>query len=371
MNNQFPNYPSDPRQMQDQREMRKNTPSQNTASENHKQSLPRRLINGWFALTSPPMPVLKASLHEWESYRRGRLASITLLILFIIVFSFMLSIFKISNTNLFIFNLSGIVLLLLMITIAQLNRFGFTQIAAILMAFVINAGIAVTLLSVSGGLGLINLPLFDVLIASELIIVSLLTPEYVFVVMIINIIFTVLDIVFERHAPDLTNYIRMSGGLLVIIRPVTLEIIVALVSYLWVRSALRAIQRADKAEAVAQLQQTIAEQEHLAAQQKLFLERSIQYLVDTQRKVANGDFNARVPLTNDNILWQVAGSFNNLLSRFQRLRQDSIELQKVQQDLPRLAAAIREIKKGRAVDVGRGGTVLDLLIMELNSTNHF
>ncbi len=50
-------------------------------------------------------------------------------------------------------------------------------------------------------------------------------------------------------------------------------------------------------------------------------------------KVANGDYNARVPLNQGNVLWQVSGSLNNLLSRFQRLRQDAYELATVRSQL--------------------------------------
>ena len=39
----------------------------------------------------------------------------------------------------------------------------------------------------------------------------------------------------------------------VIIQPIGLQIMVAVVTYLWVRSALRAIARAERAEEVAEL----------------------------------------------------------------------------------------------------------------------
>jgi len=34
-----------------------------------------------------------------------------------------------------------------------------------------------------------------------------------------------------------------------------------------------------------------------------------------------------VPLTEDNVLWQISGALNNLLARMQRLRQDGSEVQ--------------------------------------------
>ncbi|GAC1360375.1 MAG: hypothetical protein NVS2B12_09140 [Ktedonobacteraceae bacterium] len=40
------------------------------------------------------------------------------------------------------------------------------------------------------------------------------------------------------------------------------------------------------------------------------LDASIQQIVQTYMRIANGDFDARVPLNQDNVLWQVAGSLN-------------------------------------------------------------
>src|SRR5690349_22119005 len=39
-------------------------------------------------------------------------------------------------------------------------------------------------------------------------------------------------------------------------------------------------------------------------------------------RAANGDYTARAPLGQDNLLWQIASSLNNLLSRLQRSRSE-------------------------------------------------
>jgi len=115
-----------------------------------------------------------------------------------------------------------------------------------------------------------------------------------------------------------------------IVTPIILsQMIVSVVAYLWVTGAVRAIMRADRAEEIARLEHDLALKAEMAAQQKEQLEASIQKVVDTHTRVANGDFSARVPLTRDNILWQISGSLNNLLSRLQRLRQDANELMQV------------------------------------------
>ncbi len=116
------------------------------------------------------------------------------------------------------------------------------------------------------------------------------------------------------------------------------------------------------------MEHAIAEYERSNAMQKRQLEQGIQYLIETQRRVANGDFTARVPTTQNNVLWPVAISFNNLLTRFQRFQQDANEIERIRQDMPRVLHAIRDAKqKKQPLMLERTGTVLDALILELKS----
>jgi nitrogen fixation/metabolism regulation signal transduction histidine kinase len=64
-------------------------------------------------------------------------------------------------------------------------------------------------------------------------------------------------------------------------------------------------------------------------------------LFHTNTRVANGDLNARIPLTKDNALWQVSSSLNNILSRLQRSRQ---ELQQTRAELEDAHEEIRKLK---------------------------
>lgn len=77
------------------------------------------------------------------------------------------------------------------------------------------------------------------------------------------------------------------------------------------------------------LNQTISEivafEESIAIQKKE-LEEGIQQLLQTHIQAANGDFNVRAPLAQDHVLWQIAYSLNNLLSRIQRLSQTESDL---------------------------------------------
>src|SRR5258708_27773741 len=150
-------------------------------------------------------------------------------------------------------------------------------------------GWGLILISSPMGLDVANLPVFDLLIISELIAVSLLPAVSVFPIALGNILFILSDIALQPHTPALNQLLASGMAYDVIIQPIGLQIIVALVTYLWVRSALRAIARADRAEEVAELKRRDAERTHQ-------LEMGIQQLFHTQVRAANGDLIARANL---------------------------------------------------------------------------
>lgn len=66
------------------------------------------------------------------------------------------------------------------------------------------------------------------------------------------------------------------------------------------------------------------------------------------------------------MLWQIAGSLNNLLARLQRYRQDAQQSQYLLHEINRLTDEIRRAKAGRQkLNIARTGTPLDLLLYEL------
>ncbi len=127
----------------------------------------------------------------------------------------------------------------------------------------------------------------------------------------------------------------------VIVQPIGLQIIVAVVTYLWVRSALRAIARADRAEEIAELRRREAERTHQ-------LETGIRQLLQTQVRAANGDLMARANLSQDNMLWQVGVSLNTLLTRLQKDGREAsraaYENQQLRAEVARLTEALREVR---------------------------
>ncbi|HEU5377293.1 MAG TPA: hypothetical protein VFV38_17835 [Ktedonobacteraceae bacterium] len=330
----------------------------------------KRALHFWYSITAPSETGLQRDFESREAFRRGRLTSLALFIL-VSLTTFYVTVNIIHRHNDWLAFLAAEAVNLALATgAAMLNRRGHLLGAVCLLVVIFDGGLAAALLFVKGGLGLINLPVFDLLIGSELIVVSLLGPFSVFLMALLNSILVILLALYTHHNPDLAHYAIRSGmGMAMIIaRPILVQFGVAVVTALWVESALRALKRADQAETVAALEHAIAEYERSQAAQKRSLEQGIQYLVDTQRQVANGNLNARVPITQDNVLWPVAISFNNLLTRFQHVQKDAEQLQQLYREMPRLVNAIRDAKRSRrSVALTRGGTLLDALIVELTS----
>jgi hypothetical protein len=181
-----------------------------------------------------------------------------------------------------------------------------------------------------GGLGMAVLPLFGLLVLPLLCAVSFLPPWWVFVVALGNCLFTWSALIYLPHTAELDAILAIAfAG---IITPIILiQIIVSIVAFAWVQGTTQALIRADNAEEIARLEHDLGQQAKLAAQQKQQLEASIQKIVETHMRVANGDYSARAPVTEENMLWQISGPLNNLLARTQNLRLEVGQLQQALQ----------------------------------------
>jgi hypothetical protein len=95
------------------------------------------------------------------------------------------------------------------------------------------------------------------------------------------------------------------------------------------------------------------------------IEDGIQHILATLNTVVSqNDFSMRVPLKQENILWRVGRSINNLLSRLQGFKQNQEELKKTHFIAEGVAQHIRE---GRPIQLNTWtGTALDPVIIEYN-----
>jgi len=335
---------------------------QNSAQQANQLSPLQGILRTWYSLAAPPEPPPTATAIQREKARRGRLASIilfatALFCIFSLITGFL-------NQN-FITAVSYIILFITTCILLVVNKHGYLTLTGII--FVSLAQFATfQIFFTPGGLAMSDLPRIDTILIQILLCITFLPPVGSLIICVVNCIYIWIMFTYAQRAPDLAAYAAAHQLTGLMIRAMILNILVAGVLYLWASSSEHAIARADRAESIAALEHTIAEQEHEIAEEKEQLERSIQLITETHRRIANGEENARVPLDDRNRLWPVAGMLNNLLSRLQHLRREANELARTKQEAARLAAILRrsrlEHHSGR---IANSGTALDMVIVEL------
>ncbi|HEY5004444.1 MAG TPA: hypothetical protein VII61_14880 [Ktedonobacteraceae bacterium] len=289
-------------------------------------SKPRQENKGlrwWYRLTSPSEPERSAPFKEQERFRRGRTGSQIILGLYLLLIISVPAGFIGTNKYLIPIVIGSTVTLFVAML---LNRAGKVSFAGILVVLTFIAFPILNIVTTPGGLSMEVLPLFGLLILPLLVAVSFLPPWWVFIVVLGNCAFTLFSLNFLPRTAELDAILAIA--FIGIVTPIILsQVIVSVVAYAWVQGTTQALIRADYAEEVARLEHDLGQQAQLVAQQKMLLEGSIKAIVETHMRVANGDYTARAPLADKNILWQISGPLNNLLARSQNLRLEVAQLQ--------------------------------------------
>lgn len=319
----------------------------------------------WFRWTAPQVPE-NATFDQKEAARKGRVASQTILYV---------SLFTMLPLPLAYKNVGFLVVLTLTLAINAfalfvLNRRGYLIAAGWIVVTVMSLGYALTFLSMPQGVSTLLLPAFDLMVASELAVIAFFAPRSVFVVMFINILFTMIWLSAGKHTADITQILAISPYS-IFYPSISLNIFVAVLSYFWSSSATKAIADLDRSEEIIALERREMAQQEEQLLLKLQLEDGIQTILQTHVKAANGDFSARAPLNKENILWQIAYSLNNLLSRLERHSKLQTEMMKTQEAIKLLVEAVRMAKTGNQpfIPPPRKGTIIDELIVELSFFN--
>jgi hypothetical protein len=323
-----------------------------------------RLFSWWHTIAAPAVPVGDVPLSTRELVRKGRFTSMVLLLEFIInIPSYFLS----SDPHLIV----PLTISMSMLCIGVvLNRRGKTVAAGVLVIATIEAGMCSWLLNFAfqpGGLTPLVLPLVAALMQPTLLAVSIFSPKVSLPLGAFNILFIISYFAFFPKNPEIVHYLSIPPvAFSIYFIPIDNLIFITLISALWVTSALQAMQRADRAEEVNKLAEVLAAHQRLGLQEKQMLEESIQQIVAVHAQAANGDFNARVPLDQKNVLWSIAGSLNTLLARLQRWRQEAQQGQRTEQAIQLVLHDMRQGERmGTAFPLRRTGTALDPLIAEI------
>lgn len=331
----------------------------------HKISSPKsNWSEWWFRLTAPNLPE-KPTFAQREAARRGRLASITVLFFSLfMLFPFFQGLAQGNPKQAIPVAISIVINAIALVT---LNRKGMISAAGWLIVLVIDIGFFLGVFTLPGGLAYQNLRSMDIIAEAVLVIVAFFPPRSVFIIAIINSAVIILWTCFGPHNQDIVQALQTNAYSL-FYPPISLEIFLAILLFLWANSALKAIRDLDVSEKMVQLERREIERQSQEINLKKQLEDGIQMMLETHVKAANGDFSARAPLTKENILWKLAYSLNNLLARLERFTAESRTYATTQEAIHVIAQQIRQAKAtNRPLTLSRTGTPLDELLIELNT----
>ena len=278
-----------------------------------------------------------------EQARRKQIVSAVLLVIVIFQFAELPGALLMHTAM----DIGTVVLGLALCAVAALfNQFGKVTIVTVLLIAVIDLGCGLMLLTSPMGLDVSDLPVFDVLLVSELIAVSLLPAISVFPVALGNMLFTIVVLLFAPRTMELNMVLNSTMAYNTILQPLGLQIIVAVVSYIWVRSALRALARADRAEEISQLQRREAELLRREAEFNHSLTQGSEHLLQVLVRAANGDQGVRSALTQDHPLWRIGNALNVLLTRVGRMANAEQEIKRLRMTVAQLTERIFDRERG-------------------------
>jgi hypothetical protein len=307
----------------------------------------------WLRLTAPTDVRGDASFFERERVRRGHLVGVLLLALLLIEAGAFYQYLIVDDDHPWMVRVL-VGALLLTVVAAVLNRRGAVTAAGLMLVVVADlplAGVPAT--AIGGRLDILHLGALYLLVGSTLIAASVLAPVSVFVVAAVNSALVLATVRLMPHTVALDQLIASNNAQQAFLGPIIMQVIVALVAYLWAQSVQRALRRADRAELIAELERREVERTYE-------MEEGVRQLLAVHVQLANGNFQARVPMIRDQLLWQIGSSLNNLIGRLARLAQADYTLHRTQEEARRMAEAIRVAQMGRQpVWPAASGTPLD------------
>jgi hypothetical protein len=254
---------------------------------------------------------------------------------------------------------------------AALNRRGWVTLAGIVLVVLISGGLLFANLASPLGLTLGELPNFDAYVVSVVLAATVLPRAATFLVAAGNSLLIVGNYLLQPHNANIAQDARLYSSATVqtisfLVRPIALQLVLAVVAYLWVRGTDQEIRRADRAEEIAILEQRELERSRGEAERTFALEEGMRYLRQTVARWAQGDIRRLIPKMPVAILQQVSDDLNAFVARLGRVLQADYQLQRVQEECLRLADAIIAWRGGRVpLWPSPVGTPLDQVIQAL------
>jgi hypothetical protein len=332
-------------------------------------------IRWWYNLAAPKGPAYteEITLAEREFLRKGKLISIALL------FELLQLLLEIqpatqSGNGAFIATSVVFISIAVLLVAVALNRIGKQFFASILTIADMEIGIVLTIIIPLGyhQNAMQLLPSIFLFIQPLMVSVLLFAPRGILVTGTINIILTVLILITTPMTTDLEAFMNSSQGSTIYAIALTDLFICAFISFVMISSLQENLVRADKAEEISKLQQTMAKQVQQELQTKRQLEGGIQEIITQLTRFSNGDQQARIQLEQGHVLWSIAGNINNMIGRFVRLREQEQPMEQTFTALQAHINAVRMAKiRGTQLQLPRTMTDVDTLAEELLSYYHF
>lgn len=333
-------------------------------------------IRWWYVLAAPATPANAENLplRDREFLRRGKLASLAMLIEILLMLSAAVLPLVLPapdqaghpDFNLFFIIMSPVIFTAIS---ALFNRAGKLLFASILVVFALEAiDIASGVAGLSSHLGVMELLLIFFLLHPLLISALLFSTWGIMAVAGLNIIVVAVLTFgpFFSRTQELVSFMNRGGNSPLFVYPTITLILCAFICCIVIASLQESLKRADKAEEVAKLHAIVTKQASQELQAKRQLEGEVKELIAGMTRFANGDNQARIILDPGGALWSVASSINNMIGRFIRLREQE---QPMQQSFTALKAyiAATQLAKARGVPITlpHTGTEMDSLIEDL------
>lgn len=272
-------------------------------------------VNWWIRMTSFGWDQPQETIEQREKVRRSRMTSWIILAMLIALVAFIPATLS-DKASAF----TVLIAFICMFINIFLNRKGFVTIAGtFLVVLTSTAVMAVVVGSPDGKIHLVYLPALDVLVISVILGASILPRIAAFIIAFVNVILIYSDLLLQPLSPDLHQAIAQYGMPVIAGRPVVIQIVAAVIAYLWTRGMDQAIRRADRAEELRALEQRFKEAE---AEHALAIEEFTRSTITAVEALANGQ-EGMVILPPQHPLQQQATFINTQLKQFYKLKQSN------------------------------------------------
>lgn len=301
--------------------------------------LPR--TNWWLRMTSTGWDLPQETIEQREKVRRSRLTSWILLGMLVTLVAFIPATFM-DRASAFavLFALAGVLVAMLC------NRMGLVTVAGtILVILTCLAVIGVVLGSADGKIHLVYLPAYDVLVISVILGASILPRGAAFIIAGVNVVLIYGDLMLQPWSTDLHQALSQYSMAVIAGRPVAIQIMTAVIAFLWVRGMDQAVRRADRAEELRTIEQRFSMAE---TERKARVEEFVQEVINALRLLANGQ-EGLIILSSDHPLHQQGMFINNQLRQFYRLKQGGATNEQTAYAAKLLLTMLQRINTGQSM----------------------